>query len=147
MSVLFDTSVLVAAMVENHERHDDSLPWLQRAQEGAFAGRISAHSLAETYAVLTAMPLPIRLRSDVAWQLIDANVLAHFDVVELARGDYRTLLDAAAKHDLRGGVIYDAIIARAAEKIDADQLLTLNPDDFRRVWPAGADRVITPDHR
>lgn len=147
MSVLFDTSVLVAAMVENHERHDETLPWLQRVQEGALVGWVSAHSLAETYAVLTAMPLPIRLKSDVTWQLIDSNVLAHFDVVELALGDYRALLDAAAEQDLRGGAIYDALIASAAEKTEAEHLLTLNPDDFRRVWPAGADRVITPHHR
>ena len=147
MSVLFDTSVLVAAIVENHERHDDALPWLQRVQEGALSGRISAHSLAEIYAVLTAMPLPIRLSCDVAWQLIATNVLAGFDVVDLTPEDYRTLLTAAAQQEIRGGAVYDAIIARAAEKSEADQLLTLNPDDFRRVWPSGAERVITPHHR
>jgi len=90
------------------------------------------------------MPLPIRLNSDVACQLIESNVLPYFNVVELAAGDYRALLNDAAVYDTRGGAIYDAIIARAAEKTEADQLLTLNPDDFRRVWPDGADRVITP---
>lgn len=45
---------------------------------------------------------------------------------------------------LSGGVIYDAIIAKAANKSGVDHVLTFNIDDFTRVWPEGADRLIAP---
>ena len=32
MKTLFDTSVLVAAIVESHSRHLQALPWLQQAK-------------------------------------------------------------------------------------------------------------------
>ena len=45
---------------------------------------------------------------------------------------------------LSGGVIYDALIARAAEKAGAERLLTLNGADFRRVWPEGESLILVP---
>jgi predicted nucleic acid-binding protein len=57
MKVLFDTSALVAAMVEGHPRHEQAWPWLQQAKAGKVQGVVAAHSLAELYAVLTVLPL------------------------------------------------------------------------------------------
>ncbi|HJS57618.1 MAG TPA: type II toxin-antitoxin system VapC family toxin [Vicinamibacteria bacterium] len=54
MKVLFDTSVLVAAMVEGHPEHDRALAWLERARRGALEFFVAAHSLAELCAVLSA---------------------------------------------------------------------------------------------
>jgi predicted nucleic acid-binding protein len=45
---------------------------------------------------------------------------------------------------LSGGIVYDALIARAAQKVKADRLLTLNPGDFRRVWPNGERIIASP---
>jgi len=45
---------------------------------------------------------------------------------------------------LSGGIIYDALIARAAEKAGAERLLTFNESDFRRVWPEGASILLSP---
>ncbi len=61
MKVLFDTSVLVAAFIANHPEHTDSLPWLQRVQAEKIAGFISAHTIAELYAVLTRLPRQPRI--------------------------------------------------------------------------------------
>jgi predicted nucleic acid-binding protein len=44
MRVLFDTSVLVAALVQAHPRHSHALPWLQRAKAGEFKYLVSSHS-------------------------------------------------------------------------------------------------------
>jgi hypothetical protein len=41
-------------------------------------------------------------------------------------------------------VVYDAIIAKAAETAGVDYLLTLNVTHFQRVWQAGAARVVSP---
>jgi predicted nucleic acid-binding protein len=45
---------------------------------------------------------------------------------------------------LSGGVIYDALIAHAAEKVGAERLLTLNGADFRRAWPEGESIIHAP---
>jgi predicted nucleic acid-binding protein len=43
-----------------------------------------------------------------------------------------------------GGAVYDAIIARAAEKVKVDKLLTFNVRHFRRVWPESGDIIQEP---
>lgn len=45
---------------------------------------------------------------------------------------------------LASGVVYDALIARAAALAGVDRLITLNESDFRRAWPEGATRVAGP---
>jgi predicted nucleic acid-binding protein len=50
VKILFDTSILVAALLEDHL---DSLPWLQRAIAKEIQGVVSTHTLAELYAILT----------------------------------------------------------------------------------------------
>ena len=57
MKTLFDTSVLVAAVVEPHPMHVRALPWLQRAKAGEIDFFVASHTLAELYAVLTTLPL------------------------------------------------------------------------------------------
>jgi predicted nucleic acid-binding protein len=44
MKVLFDTSVLVAAIVEAHSRHAGAAPWLRRAKAGEIEFLASSHS-------------------------------------------------------------------------------------------------------
>lgn len=41
-------------------------------------------------------------------------------------------------------MIYDALIARAAEVARVDRLVTLNEAHFRRVWPEGVERITGP---
>jgi len=41
--VLFDTSVLVAAMLEEHPHHSECFAWLQRVKTEEIAGFISTH--------------------------------------------------------------------------------------------------------
>ncbi|HDH87226.1 MAG: hypothetical protein DRG35_02195 [Deltaproteobacteria bacterium] len=60
MKTLFDTSVLVAAIVEPHSMHTRALPWLQRAKAGEIDFLAASHTLAELYAVLATLPLKPR---------------------------------------------------------------------------------------
>lgn len=57
MKILFDTSMLVAAMVESHPHHTLAFPWLQRVKQRLDEGVVAAHTLAELYAVLTRLPV------------------------------------------------------------------------------------------
>lgn len=143
MKALFDTSVLVAAMVEDHPQHERCLPWLQRARAGKLDFLVAAHTLAELFAVLSSYPTRPRLAPAVAARLVRENVSDGARVIGLSTSDYEAVIREMAAMSLAGGVVYDALIARAARKAGAERLLTLNPRDFLRVWPGGA-AVITP---
>ena len=144
MRVLFDTSVLVPALVSRHPEHERTLSWLARACKGELQFLVSAHTLAELYAVLTRLPLRPGIQPGMAWRLIRENVQTRAKVITLSAGDYAAVLQHVSELGLSGGVIFDAIIARAAQKGQADRLLTLNPEDFRRVWPGNTDRIMVP---
>lgn len=45
---------------------------------------------------------------------------------------------------LNGGLVCDALLARAAEKGAAERILTFNQDHLRRVWPRGAPLLTVP---
>ncbi|OGB95552.1 MAG: hypothetical protein A2Z31_04765 [candidate division NC10 bacterium RBG_16_65_8] len=65
-------------------------------------------------------------------------------VVALTAADYATVIQHVAMLNLTGGVLYDALILRAAEGAGVDRVLTFNVDDFRRLWPDGAAKIATP---
>jgi len=142
--VLADTSVLVAAMVESHPAHDRAFPWLLRAKQGKLDLLVATHTLAETYAVLSTLPVQPRISPDTARRLIRDDIESVGTIVELRRGDYRRVLDNMSALGLSGGVVYDALAAFAAEKSKVDKLLTLNARDFRRAWPQGTDVITEP---
>jgi len=142
--VLFDTSVLVAAIVEAHPRHEQAAAWLRRARAGEIEFLAAAHSLAELYSTLSTLPARPRISPAAAWQLVRENVATAARLIALSTTDYTATLERAAETALAGGVIYDALIARAAEIAGADHLLTLNAADFRRISPGVAAIVIAP---
>ena len=75
--ILFDTSTLVAALVESHPKQTLALPWLQRVKNGFDNGVVSGHSLAELYNILTIFPAkPRRISPQEAQQLIQQNILS-----------------------------------------------------------------------
>ena len=144
MKVLFDTSVLVAGIVEAHPQHERCLPWLQKARASTIEPLVTAHTLAELYAVLSSYPTRPRLSPALAGRLVRENVSAVARVVTLSAGDYLAAIGNAAELSLSGGVIYDALIVRAAQKAGAERLLTRNPRDFLRIWPDGAGVILSP---
>jgi predicted nucleic acid-binding protein len=144
VKVLFDTSTLLAAMVEGHPLHERSLPWLEKARRGALEYLVAAHSLAELYAVLSSYPTRPRLMPGVAARLVHDNVSAVANVVTLTAADYASVVRTVSELGLSGGVVYDALVAQAARKAHAERLLTLNVRDFLRVWPEGAEIVVAP---
>ena len=144
MKTLFDTSIIVSGIVESHPRHSKCLPWLQRAKADDFECIVVSHTLAETYAVLTTLPVRPRISPLLAQRLIETNLVALARIVPLTTADYRTTIEMMSRLGLSGGTIYDALIATVARRLSVDKLLTLNADDFRRVWPEGKHVIFTP---
>ncbi len=144
MRTLFDTSVLVAAFEVSHPRHTVCLPWLQQAQAEQIYGLIATHTLAELYSVLTRLPVRPRISPELAQRLISEN-LERFEVIPLTTEDYQMVLAQMVNLNLTGGGIYDALIAQAAVKAEANTLLTLNPNHFTRLGEDMARLVQVPE--
>ena len=144
MKVMFDTSVLVAGMVEPHPAHDRALSWLKRARAGDLEFFVARHALAELFAVLTTLPVSPRISPGTARGLIRENVAGPAKTISLSAADYRAVIRRVSDLGLSGGIVYDAMIARAAKKIQVDRLLTLNPEDFKRIWPEGTSLITIP---
>lgn len=144
MKILFDTSVLVAAMVEAHPMHRNALHWLRSAKVGEFEFFVASHTLAELYSVLTTLPVKPKISPGTAWRLIHENVEKTAKIISLSASEYKSVIKYISDFGLAGGVVYDALIAKAANTCKVDRLLTLNIDDFKRVWPEGIDRISLP---
>ncbi len=135
MKVLLDTSVLVAAVVKQHVFHERSFARLDRIHNEKDEGIVSAHSLAEMYAVLTKLPPPYRHTPEQALLSIEENVLKHFKTVGLAGSEYATLLREAAGSGIQGGTVYDALLLKSAAKTGVDVIYTLNLKHFQAIAP------------
>ncbi|MEC4892895.1 MAG: PIN domain-containing protein [Oscillatoria sp. PMC 1051.18] len=144
VKVLFDTSILVASFLKAHPKHTLCANWWQKVRSGEIEGIIASHTLAETYSVLTRIPLRPRISPSVAQQLIQEN-LKEFEVISLAPPDYEIVIKQMVELNLTGGAIYDALIAQVALKAKVDRLLTLNPKHFTRLGENIANLVQVLD--
>jgi predicted nucleic acid-binding protein len=133
MKVLVDTSVLVASVLDQHDCHEVAFAVLDRVQKGTDAGFISAHTMAEMYAVLTRLPPPFRHSPEQALFSIEENVVKYFKITGLTGHDYKDLLREAALMGIQGGTIYDAVVLKSAVKSEVARIYTLNQRHFRAV--------------
>lgn len=144
MRILYDSSALVALYIQPHPDHkkivDHHLDFLN--DETDFF--ISSHSLAELFHTITKGISYLNLTANEANNLIHNSVLPLFTTVSLIEDDYSAVLHCLKERNLTGGIIYDGLIARAAEKIAADHLVTFNIKDFKRVWPLTEADLIEP---
>lgn len=125
---LFDTSVLIASILSHRENHLKAKIAFSQAKLEKSAC-ISAHSLAEVYNVLTGR---ILIPPAQARELLENNFKG-VEVIALDALDYTRVLEKMSERGLSGGVIFDALIAECALKIQADTLFTLNLKHFLRL--------------
>ena len=144
MKILFDTSVLVAALVESHPAHKRAFPWLKKATAKEFDMIVAAHTIAELYAVLSTLPIKPRISPLIARKLIRENIVTTAKIISLTPREYISVIKQISELGLSGGITYDALIARVAQKAKAERLLTLNADHFARVWPDGDKLIAVP---
>ncbi len=144
MKLFFDTSTLLAALVQAHPAHTRAIARLQHVKAGQDTGFTAAHSIAELYAVLTAFPIRPRIAPAIARQLIRQSVFERFEIVALSAADYESVIEQLTRSGIIGGATYDALILFAAHKADVDQILTLNEGDFRHIRPDLSERITAP---
>ena len=110
-----DTSVAIAALDPNHEAHAVCRRVLIE-QRPALAG----HAAFEAHAVLTRLPPPLRLRPELATQVL---VAAFPDPCWLDASETAELRSRLGELGLIGGATYDALVAAAA-RANGRRLLT-----------------------
>jgi predicted nucleic acid-binding protein len=144
MKILFDTSLIIAGLVESHPMHKRAFPWLKRAKANEFELIVASHTLAELYAVLSTLPIKPRITPLIVRKLIIENIEPNSKFISLTPGEYKSVIKQISELGLAGGIIYDALIAKVAQKSRVERLLTLNIDDFNRAWPGGEKIISLP---
>jgi predicted nucleic acid-binding protein len=135
----FDSSVLVAALLPDHEHHARSFAAFASATPRNAA--CAAHSLAEVYATLTRYPGKERLSAEFADVLLQ-EIERRFTLVWLDGNAYRASIRRIATMGIVGGAVYDALVAACAIKAGADHLYTWNARHFNLLG-AEIQRLVT----
>ncbi|MEI7911517.1 MAG: PIN domain-containing protein [Verrucomicrobiota bacterium] len=140
MKVCFDTSTLVAALLQQHPHHAVAFPRLQAVKAGSVQGHLTTHCLAELFATLTALPLKPRLLPADVDRIIRHSILASFTLISLSADHYRDAMELTVKLNLASGAIYDALHLIGARSAGCLTLYTLNLRHFRCLAPG--DSII-----
>lgn len=145
MQVFLDTSVIVAASESSHPHHALALPVLRRVANDQDQGFIGAHSIAETYAALTRLPVQPRIHPSEAGRIIRENILKHFKLVAAGEAEYLQALTAVQDAGWPGAKIYDALLLACAARSGAERIYTFNLGDFRGLAQAELQaRICSP---
>lgn len=142
--MFLDTSCLIAALHAQNDKHRACFEILRTVTQKKVVGGIAAHSLAEFFAVVTRLPGQLRVTPDQAERLIQQSILKNFEIVAADKQDYLKIGGDLARSRLGGGLVYDALILRCAEKADFDEIYTLNPRHFQVIPSAVTDRIRAP---
>jgi len=129
MTYLPDTSCIVALLCSWHEHHVATLREMNQRAKNGDRMLLAAHSVVETYAVLTRLPFPYRLSEQDALRLLEEN-FSQAPVIALSSVQYWRVIQECNEKKISGGQAYDALIVASAKKGKATVLLTWNLDHF-----------------
>jgi predicted nucleic acid-binding protein len=135
-----DSSVLVAALVEDEASHEACLQLLRKRNAAAWT-----HALTETFATLTGGRLGIRVAPAIAAQLIEESLVPRLRLIELTAADTIETLRACASAGVRGGAIFDFLHLNAARKSKATALYTIDIRHFTALARNGDPSIESPD--
>ncbi len=144
MKIYFDTTIFVAASVEDHPQHSQSVAALALAQDAKIEGFVSGHGLAEAYAVLTRTPFQPAIYPSEAWKMLWEDVVPYFQLVTISPQMYIETIRECADRGWIGGRIYDAIHLRCARESDCERIYTFNVRHFQQLAPDLAQRIGAP---
>jgi predicted nucleic acid-binding protein len=143
VKVALDTSVLVAALWIEHRDHVAARPWVLPGEDTDLARCICAHALAETWSVLTR--LPVRpLISPAAAEAMMTQLAAAVEVVAVTSELQQGAIKRCASRGLVGGAVHDALHLVAAEFAGADVVATFNRRHFERLRNPESPEVRVP---
>lgn len=139
--IALDTSVLIPALVVRHPAHGPCLRVLRAAAEDG--GVICAHALAETWSVLTRLPLPRPVSPDLAERMV-VRLADRLTVVDVDVALQREAIRRCVLAGVRSGAVHDALHLVAAARAGCGSLVTLNARDFERLRVAEDPGIAEP---
>lgn len=141
--VFVDTSVLLGALIDFGARSAAALALFEAivAARGDRRPKTAWHCCLEAYSVATRLPEEYRLRPSEAVTLIEAEIIARFEILDLPPLARLEFLQDCARAGVSGGRLYDAHIAAIARASRAKIVITDNRRDFAGVERAGV-RVV-----
>lgn len=140
MICYFDSSALVAAMVEEEAHHARAFRALAEENNGI----TSTHALGEVFATLTSGRLNIQLSANDAVQVIKINVTDRLQIIELSLSDYHQAMKHCQTVGARGGAFYEVLHLEAARRGKAQKIYTINVRHFQVFAPDLADKISLP---
>jgi predicted nucleic acid-binding protein len=138
MTHYLDSSVLVAALVEDEPRHEACLRLFRKKNAVTWV-----HALTETFATLTGGRLGLRASPATAALLINA-MAPRLRLIELDAADTLAAINDAESVGVRGGAIYDYLHLFAARKVSATEIHTLNGRHFSALAGKSGPRIAIP---
>lgn len=122
--IYLDTGILVSALTFRDAKQADCQALVSRDDAVT-----STHTLAETFATLTGR---YQVRNDLATEaILSAADLMH--VEPLSVEDYRWVLENTRRMGVLGGMVYDALHARIARRLQVEKVYTFNVSHFEHV--------------
>jgi predicted nucleic acid-binding protein len=103
----------------------------------------AAHTLAEVYATMTALPVKDVIPPEQALLFVQ-ETRDRFTIVSLDEDGYYKTIEQTATRGAPSSRVYDALLLQCAIKIKAETIYTWNLKHFRAIRPDAADRVRTP---
>jgi predicted nucleic acid-binding protein len=144
VSVFFDTSVLLAGLVDFGPQSAPAQTLMHAVAEGRVEKPATAwHCCLEFFSVATRLPPEYRVAPTDAVTLLEEEVFARMTVHDLPAADRARMLRAAAHDTIAGGRIYDAHIGEVAHAAGAEVIVTDNRRHFLSALRYGL-RVETP---
>jgi len=142
--MLFDTSIFIAGFVSSHPHHKIAMKWLEKVRIEKIDLLVASHTLMECYAVLTRLPLSPKIMPGIASHLITENIVPFASIISLSSEESLALIHKLSTFGLAGGIVYNAILLKSAEKGKAQNLVTLNARDFIRLCPDNESFILVP---
>ena len=144
MSVFFDTSVLLAGLVDFGPQSAPAQSLMHAVAEKRLEAAATAwHCCLEFFSVATRLPPEFRLSPADASLLLHNEVFERITVHDLPERDRLPMLQAAGSDGVAGGRLYDTHIAEVARAIGATVVITDNRRHFISALRYGM-RVETP---
>jgi hypothetical protein len=142
----FDTSVLLAGMIDFGRSSQDPLLLMDAVAEGRIEHPLTAwHCCLELYSVATRLPEEFRLAPEIALRFLREEVFARYSVLGLPSAERQQFLIAAAGEGVQGGRIYDAHIPETARLAGALLVVTENRRHFTSLLRHGIRVLVSTE--
>ena len=131
MSIFFDTSVLLAGLVDFGPQSAPAQSLMHAVAERRLEQVTTAwHCCLEFFSVATRLPPEFRLTPAEASLLLQQEVFNRMTVHDLPEPDRPLMLQAAGRDGVAGGRIYDTHVAEVARALGAKVVVTDNRRHF-----------------